>query len=156
MGWRRTASTVLVLGCWLFATPDVLAQSASAVPEETSRLILVRSTLVALDHANRTGNYGVLRDLGSPRFAAANTEARLAAIFSGLREEGIDMRAAAVSEIRFSSPPFVDKNNLLRLAGVVPISPQPVRFDLAFEIAGGEWRLFGIGVNPVKTSGPPN
>jgi hypothetical protein len=155
MGLGITASTIL-LQCLLLLPASALAQSVSAVPDETSRLILVRSTLVALDHANRTGNYGVLRDLGSPRFGAANTEARLAAIFSGLREEGVDIRAAAVSEIRFSSPPFVDKNNLLRLAGVVPISPQPVRFDLAFEIAGGEWRLFGIGVNPVKTSGPPD
>ena len=40
-------------------------------------LILVRRTLTALDQANRTGNYTVLRDLGSPDFQA-NTAARLA------------------------------------------------------------------------------
>jgi hypothetical protein len=31
-------------------------------------LILIRSTLLALHHANQTGNYTVLRDLGAPGF----------------------------------------------------------------------------------------
>ena len=39
-------------------------------------LILVRSTLIALDQANKTGNYTVLRDLGAPAFQA-NSAARL-------------------------------------------------------------------------------
>jgi hypothetical protein len=34
-------------------------------------LILVRSTPLALDQANQTGNYTVLRDLGSPQFQPA-------------------------------------------------------------------------------------
>jgi hypothetical protein len=40
-------------------------------------LILIRQTLLALDQANKTGNYTVLRDLGSPDFQA-NTAAGLA------------------------------------------------------------------------------
>ena len=44
-------------------------------------LILVRSTLLALDQANKTGNYTVLRDLGAPGFQT-NTAARLAEIFA--------------------------------------------------------------------------
>jgi hypothetical protein len=39
-------------------------------------LILIRETLLALDQANKTGNYTVLRDLGSPDFQA-NSAARL-------------------------------------------------------------------------------
>ena len=31
-------------------------------------LILVRSAILALDQANKTGNYTVLRDLGAPGF----------------------------------------------------------------------------------------
>src|SRR6516225_2512267 len=33
-------------------------------------LILIRQSLLALDQANKTGNYTVLRDLGSPAFQA--------------------------------------------------------------------------------------
>ena len=36
---------------------------------ETVQLVaLIKSTIMALQHANQTGNYSVLRDLGSPVF----------------------------------------------------------------------------------------
>lgn len=49
------------------------AEQAAAAPKPASIdrngvLILIRSTLLALDHANKTGNYTVLRDLGAPGF----------------------------------------------------------------------------------------
>ena len=44
-------------------------------------LMLVRSTILALDQANKTGNYTVLRDLGAPGFQV-NTAAKLAEIFA--------------------------------------------------------------------------
>jgi len=36
-------------------------------------LILVRSTLLALDHANKSGNYTVLRDIAAPAFQVKHT-----------------------------------------------------------------------------------
>src|SRR5215813_12361296 len=54
-------------------------------------LILIRSTLLALDHANKTGNYTVLRDLGSLGWSQGNSDARLAEIFVGLRRDNIDL-----------------------------------------------------------------
>lgn len=44
-------------------------------------LILIRSSLLAVDQANKTGNYTVLRDLGAPGFQAANTATQLGEIF---------------------------------------------------------------------------
>src|SRR5258708_6415083 len=46
-------------------------QPQAPTPAQIDRngvLILIRSTLLALDQANKTGNYTVLRDLGSPYF----------------------------------------------------------------------------------------
>ena len=57
---------------------------------------MIRSTLLALDHANKTGNYTVLRDLGAPGFQA-NTEARLAEIFAAQRKDNIDLSASRCS-----------------------------------------------------------
>lgn len=143
---------IVVAGLLLVGVPacDARAQSVSVVPDQRSLLVLLRETLVGLDQANRTGNYGVFRDLGSPRFRNGNTEARLAQLFSDLRKERIDMRAVSILNPRFAAKPFVDKNNLLRLAGTFQTPPRPIRFDLAYELAGGQWRLFGIAVNPVK------
>ncbi|WP_370157515.1 hypothetical protein [Bradyrhizobium ottawaense] len=48
-------------------------------------LYLIRSTLLTLNDANRTGNYTVLRDLAAPDFQARNTAADLALNFLDLR-----------------------------------------------------------------------
>ena len=39
-------------------------------------MILIRSTLLAANHANLTGNYTVLRELGTPDFQQTNNSAR--------------------------------------------------------------------------------
>ncbi|MDP8994892.1 MAG: hypothetical protein M3N07_07935, partial [Pseudomonadota bacterium] len=55
---------------------------------------LVWSALAALDHANQTGNYSVLRDLGAPAFQANNSAATLAAIFEAVRAQRVDLSYA--------------------------------------------------------------
>ena len=62
----------------------------------TASSILIRSTLLALDQANKTGNYTVLRDLGAPGFQATNNPAQLGDIFANLRRERIDLSGVAV------------------------------------------------------------
>ena len=52
-----------------------------------------------------SGNYTVLRDLGSPNFRAANDAARLAQIFAAIRSQGVDMLATAVIEPIYKEPP---------------------------------------------------
>lgn len=141
------AALVLLIALW---GSGAQTQGVSVVPNDRAVVLMVRDTLIALDHANRTGNYGAFRDLGSPRFRNANTEARLAAIFSYLRKQGIDLRPVLVLEPRFTHKPFVDKKNLLRLTGVFSLQPRPVRFDLAYELSEGQWALFGLAVNPVN------
>jgi hypothetical protein len=55
---------------------------------------LVWSSLAALDHANQTGNYSVLRDLGAPSFQVNNSAATLAGIFERIRTAQIDLSYA--------------------------------------------------------------
>src|SRR5260370_41148825 len=66
-----------------------------ALIDRNGVLILIRSTLLALDQANKTGNYTVLRDLGSPGFQT-NTAARLAEIFASQRKDNIDLSGVVV------------------------------------------------------------
>jgi len=123
-------------------------------------LILVRSTLLALDQANKTGNYTVLRDLGAPGFQA-NNAARLAEIFAGHRREGLDLSGVIVIDPQFSLLPQIEANGLMRMTGFFPSVPKQVNFDLAFAPVGGQWRLFGISVavgqaGPVAPPDPPS
>ena len=59
-------------------------------------LYLIRSTLLTLNDANRSGNYTVLRDLAAPDFQARNTAADLSQIFSDLRRRNFDLYGAAL------------------------------------------------------------
>ena len=60
-------------------------------------LYLIRSTLLSLNDANRTGNYTVLRDLAAPDFQARNTAADLAQVFGDLRHRNFDLFSVALA-----------------------------------------------------------
>ena len=126
------------------------AEQAAAAPKPASIdrngvLILIRSTLLALDHANKTGNYTVLRDLGAPGFQV-NTAARLGEIFADQRRNNLDLSGVAAIDPQLSLLPQIEANGFMRLAGFFPSIPRPVNFEMIFAPVDGQWRLFGLSV----------
>ena len=109
-------------------------------------LYLIRSTLLSLNDANRTGNYTVLRDLAAPDFQAKNSAADLADSFADLRRRHFDLFSVALTAPQLSAAPALDNNGMLRLTGIFPTRPAQINFDLLFQNVGGQWRLFGISV----------
>lgn len=101
--------------------------------------------MAAVDHANRTGNYSVLRDLGSAGFQANNNPATLAAIFAALRTQRIDVAETLVVTPDWEISPRMESANVLRMRGTFPLRPQPIAFDLLFAWDRG-WRLDGVAV----------
>ncbi len=119
----------------------------SALPEPAAMVVLIRSTIAALNQANMTGNYSVLRDMSAPGFQGANSFAELSTIFAELRARQIDFGPVAVIDPQLYRAPAIDQTGKLRLTGFFPSQPERVNFDLAFQIVEGQWRLFGIGLN---------
>jgi hypothetical protein len=109
-------------------------------------MILIRSSLLALDQANKTGNYTVLRDIGAPGFQS-NTAARLGEIFAKLRTDNLDLSGVAVIDPQLSLLPQIEANGMMHLSGFFPSIPSQVNFDLLFAPVNGQWRLFGISVS---------
>lgn len=141
--------------------PPAQAQPAPAQPPQPAAvdrngvLVLVRTTLLALDAANRTGNYTVLRDMGAPGFQAANNAARLSEIFANLRAQGLDLGGVAVLEPQLTAGPQVDERGMLRLTGLFPSAPLQVNFDMLFTPVEGRWRLFGLSVGLAAANAGP-
>jgi hypothetical protein len=137
----------------LVVLPGVAAQQqpqAAPKPASIDRngvMMLVRSTLLALDHANKTGNYTVLRDMAAPGFQAGNNAARLAEIFAKLRNDKLDLSGVAVIDPQLSLLPQIEGNGLMRMAGFFPSVPSQVNFELMYAPVDGQWRLFGISVS---------
>jgi hypothetical protein len=128
--------------------PPQVQPQQSPQPAQIDRngvLILIRSTLLALDQANKTGNYTVLRDLGAPGFQV-NTAARLAEIFAKQRNDKIDLSAIATVDPQLSLPAQIEPDGRLHVAGLFPSAPAQVNFDLTFTPVDGQWRLLGLTV----------
>ena len=126
------------------AAPQLAPQAPMPRPEDM--LALIRTTIIALNQANQTGNYTVLRDLAAPDFRNANDASRLGAIFQVLREQAIDMTPLLQISPEVSETPAIDPNGLLRLAGFFPTQPLRVNFDMSFQYADNRWRPYTISV----------
>jgi hypothetical protein len=121
------------------------AQSA-VMPDPYKMSMLIRTTLIALSQANLTGNYTVLRDLGSPAFQAVNSAARLTEAFTELRQRRLDFSPILFFDPKLVREPALDEAGRLRLRGFIETRPEQINFDMMFEHVGGDWRLFGLAV----------
>jgi len=161
--WFLFAFLLTAFACAGHGAARAQAQKPKAAPAETAApkpaqidrngvLILVRSALLALDQANKTGNYTVLRDLGAPGFQV-NTAARLAEIFAKQRNDNVDLSGVAVIDPQLSLLPQIEANGMMRMAGFFPSVPSQVNFELMLAPVNGQWRLYGLGVT-IGQSGP--
>lgn len=124
-----------------------LGSPSAAMPDSYKINMLIRTTLIALSQANQTGNYSVLRDLGTPQFAAINSVARLAEIFAGIRLRKLDLSPVIFFEPKLIREPVLQDDGMLRMTGFIDTRPERVLFDMGFQSVEGQWRLAAIVVD---------
>jgi len=124
------------------------------MPSDDKLLILINSALIALNQANATGNYTVLRDMGAPGFKRVNSPERLAKVFSDLRSRNLDLSPVVLFQPKLYRKPEINQRGMLRITGFFPTSPERVNFDLIFQPVQGKWSLYGIAVNTQKAPPP--
>jgi hypothetical protein len=122
------------------------AAKASAQPAQ-QHLYLIRTTLLTLEAANRTGNYSVLRDAAAPVFQQSHSTADLALAFQTARAT-LDLSAIALKVPTLSQAPTITAEKRLHLSGHIPDDTRPVAFDMVFEPVAGHWRLAALAVGP--------
>jgi hypothetical protein len=128
-------------------------QQNSNVPNAQFLLALVRSVMIAIDNGMTTGNFTVLRDLGTPRFSSLNTPTDLGVAFKGLMDRNVSFKATAVTTPTLTVAPFIDANNALVLEGKFPTRPLEIQFQLSFQVFQRQWRLSTLNVNTAQA--PP-
>jgi hypothetical protein len=111
---------------------------------------LLRNTLVALNQANMTGNYTVLRDLGAPGFREVNNATRLAEIFAPVRALNVDLSPVVLLDPRLTVAK-VNDNGMLNVAGSLPTQPVGVNFELLYQRVQNSWQLFGVSISTDAT-----
>ncbi len=123
-----------------------IAPSRTPLPPAPVLLALLRGTLVAVNQANITGNYSVLRDLGAPTFRETYSMAELAEQFRSWRDSQLDFAAVLLLDAKLSRAPEIEPDGSLRLTGHFPTAPLRIVFDLRFQPVGGHWRLSTIAL----------
>ena len=157
------AAPLLVLATIAVPSPAALAQvaqpgrpaiSSLPVPSELELAKLVWSTMAMVDHANRSGNYSVLRDTSASGFQIQNDPARLAEIFAGIRAMRIDLSNALIVAPVYTGGPALLQADVFRVQGYFPLRPTPIFFDFYFQWEQGRWKLYGISVQPGSITQP--
>ena len=136
------------------AQPGRPAISSLPVPSELELAKLVWSTMAMVDHANRSGNYSVLRDTSASGFQIQNDPARLAEIFAGIRAMRIDLSNALIVAPVYTGGPALLQADVFRVQGYFPLRPTPIFFDFYFQWEQGRWKLYGISVQPGSITQP--
>lgn len=141
----------------IVATPAIAQQAAppqplssAPVPGDLELAKMVWSTMAAVDHANRAGNYSVLRDLAAPGFQINNDAAKLTQIFASLRASGIDLSNTLLLAPTYRGAPRMVQADILQVQGFFGLRPTAISFDLYYQWVQGRWRLFGVSINPAQ------
>ena len=124
-------------------------KSVRPVPDALEMSKLVWSTILAVDHANQSGNYSVLRDMSAQGFQINNNAATLANIFAGLRNSRIDLSNALLVPPTYTEPPRQVQADVFEVKGQFNLRPTSIYFDMYFQWEQGRWKLFGIDIQPI-------
>ncbi len=110
---------------------------------------LITSSLIALNQANSTNNYSVLRELSSPTFQANNSNEDLQEIFAEIRNSNLDFSAIVNYEPVFEAEPVLDSQNNLLVKGYFPAALK-IEFDFVYQLIDGNFVIdvFSVSIAP--------
>src|SRR5271165_1419790 len=94
------------------------AQNAQPKPGQMAMSVitltaLIKGTVLALQQANMTGNYSVLRDTGTPIFREKFDQSARTSAFANLRSRKIDLTPALFLSPNLSKQPEFNQNGEL-------------------------------------------
>lgn len=147
----RTLALAAVAALAVAGAAHAQGKDGNGLSVDTRHLVvLTKTTIIAVNQANQTKNYSVLHALAAPAFRDRNSPEDLEKIFAKVRESNLDLSPIVIYNPDFTNSPQITSNGLLRLKGHFPTQPLQVHFDLLFQPVGGEWRLYGISLQPAK------
>ncbi|MCV0384338.1 MAG: hypothetical protein K5799_12970 [Erythrobacter sp.] len=124
--------------------------SVRPTPSQLELSKMIWSTIAAVDHANQSGNYSVLRDISAQGFQINNNAAQLAQVFAGFRTQQVDLSNALLVPPTYSVAPQMVREDVFRVQGIFQLRPVSIGFDLYYQWEQGRWKLFGIDLQPLE------
>lgn len=130
------------------------APQQSQIPQAAGLVVLIKSSLTALNQANQTGNYQVLYALGSDTLRRTTNPQNLAQSFASFRQRGVDLSPILYLNPQLAQQPTLEQGRL-HIVGSFPTRPLQITFDLWFEPSQGQWKLVQLNTNLVPVAQTP-
>jgi hypothetical protein len=130
------------------------APQQSQIPAAAGLIVLIKSSMIALNQANLTGNYQVLYALGSDTLRQTTNPQNLALSFAPFRQRGVDLSPVIYLNPQLARTPTIEQGRL-HIVGSFPTSPLQITFDFWFEPSQGQWKFVQLNTNLVPVAQAP-
>lgn len=117
------------------------------MPDKALAYSLIFEIIIAVNNANLTENYSVLRGLGAPDFQKKYDEEELDQLFAPLRQQKINLRQVVLVKPIITKSQYQPVKKLFRLKGHLPTTPVAAHFEIQFQYFQNRWRLYALNLN---------
>jgi hypothetical protein len=125
------------------STSDVAAATRT-LPPQRELVALVHASIAEFDRAVKSRDMGSFYREISAVWRAQTTPAALARAFKPLIDKRPDLSKAATRDPTFAPPPAIDPNGVLIVRGQIPLTPDPLEFQLKYLYEHPTWKLLGV------------
>jgi len=155
--WMKCAFALVAALVLQASVPAAASLGTSeAAPNRAEAVRLIRSTLGAINDANATANYSVLRGLGSPEFQSAYSVAALSQQLGAMRAKHLDLGVTARLDPVITNAAFNVAGDIVQLAGYFPTQPARLTFRLSYKYVDSRWTLHGFDLGLDKAPEAPH
>lgn len=131
-----------------------VAPQQSQFPAAAGLIVLIKSSLIALNQANLTGNYQVLYALGSDTLRRTTNPQNLAQSFAPFRQRGVDLSPIIFLNPQLARAAAIEQGRL-HIVGSFPTQPLQITFDFWFEPSQGQWKFIQLNTSLVPVAPAP-
>ncbi|HZL32060.1 MAG TPA: SPOR domain-containing protein [Pseudolabrys sp.] len=134
--------------------PHSVQSGPVTMPPNDVLVMMVRAALSALNQANFTENYSVLRGMMTPGLQVRASAAQLAKAFADLRSQNLDLSPSLVLMPQLTENPTLAPGGLLKVAGIFPSKPLQIKFALEYLPIDGFWMIDSMTVSAPRADTP--
>ncbi|MDO8877357.1 MAG: SPOR domain-containing protein [Pseudolabrys sp.] len=116
--------------------------------------MMVRAALTAVNQANFTENYSVLRGMTTPALQTRLSAEQLGRAFVDLRKQNLDLSPALVLAPEFTEMPRLTSAGALILKGIFPSRPLRINFAIEYLPIDGFWMIDQLSVSASRADAP--
>lgn len=124
------------------------------MPASDVLVMMVRAALTAVNQANFTENYSVLRGMTTPMLQTRLSAEQLGRAFVDLRKQNLDLSPALVLAPEFTEMPKLSSAGALTVKGIFPSKPLRINFAIEYLPIDGFWMIDQLSVSASRADAP--